>query len=373
MALSRPQNRLTSALRKVLRCLVASAILCFGAVVCTEAQDSHTNNTQDSWTVTTQYSGNNMTPCRTTETHTTSGNRRIDTLHKEVLGLSGDYQPYSDTETEAIDVNPTTKRTVVRTYTWDGNGRRNLAEVTEEEARSSAGGDIHVVRTTSTVDESGNMQVVRREVTGTTNPTPQTQQVQTTTYVGDGNGGFTPYLQIRELQKRISDHTIEITKTTLHPDPDGKWAVGEVRQGTIEEGSTMTVGDERVSRSNVNGRLSEVSRTVAKQTVDASGEQRDTVETYSLSDTDPHLSRRVTTIQQNKPSEKTSTELIEESDPGDPDSPLRAIAKTTDIFHSDPTGMEQTRVSQVRDVNGTFKIVVVQTRKSDQATPPQDH
>ena len=61
------------------------------------------------------------------------------------MGSNGEYQPDSDTETETIHVNATTTRTVVRTYSWDANGRRNLVQVTEEEARSSASGDTQVV------------------------------------------------------------------------------------------------------------------------------------------------------------------------------------------------------------------------------------
>ena len=44
-------------------------------------------------------------------------------------------------------------RTTLRTYTWDANGQRKLAKVTEEGAyRTSASGDVRVVSTTSDSD-----------------------------------------------------------------------------------------------------------------------------------------------------------------------------------------------------------------------------
>ena len=79
----------------------------------------------------------------------------------EVLGPNGRYQPDSETEKETVRVNDTTTRTVVRTYRWDANGQRKLAQVTEEEARTSASGDAQAVRTTSSSDVNGNLQVVQ--------------------------------------------------------------------------------------------------------------------------------------------------------------------------------------------------------------------
>lgn len=371
------QRRLALCATKFLLYSVTPVVVCLGIAVGTQAQNTPSTNTNESWTATTQSTHDNTAPARTTESHTTFGNRRVDHQHMEVLGPNGDYQPYWDTEKETIEVNPTTTRTVVRTYTWDANRNRKLVQVTEEESRTSTSGDTHLLRTTSNPDGNGNLQIVRREVADTTNASPETQQVQTTTYLADGNGGFTPSLQTRELQKRGADRTVEVNKTTLQPDSNGNWKISAVTEGTIkEEGKTRT-SDERVSRADLDGRLSEVSRTVVKQTENAAGEKSNTVDTYSVDvpgatrDTAEHLTRRVTTVEKNSSGEKTTGQLIEEADAGNPSAGVRVTSQTSEVAQSGPSGTQRTKVFQVRDMNGTFNVVAVQRGKTDQPVAKQ--
>src|ERR1700739_3884996 len=157
MAPSQRGNRVAVSATKLLLQSMTSLILCAGSVVSAHAQDAQPK-TNESWTVTTQTSQDNTNPSRTTESHAKSGDRSMDKQRIEVLGPDGEYQPYSDTEKKTIHVNATTTHTVVRTYSWDANGRRNLVQVTEEEARSSASGDAQAVRTTSKSDVNGNLQ-----------------------------------------------------------------------------------------------------------------------------------------------------------------------------------------------------------------------
>ena len=179
MASSQPENRVAVSATELLVKSMISVILCVGSVLCAQAQDAQQNNTNESWTATTQTSVDNTNPSRTTESHAKSGNRSVDKQSIEVLGPDGEYQPYSDTEKETIHVNATTTRTVVRTYSWDANGQRNLVQVTEEEARSSASGDAQVVRTTSNSDVNGNLQVVQRAVADTRKTSPDAQETKT--------------------------------------------------------------------------------------------------------------------------------------------------------------------------------------------------
>jgi hypothetical protein len=161
--------------------LMISLILCAGSALRARAQDAQPNDTNESWKATTQTSGENANPSRTLESHTKSGNRSVDKKRTEVLGVNGGYEPASDTETETIQVNATTTRKVVRTYRWDPDGQqRYLAAVTEEEERSSANGDTHVVSTTSNPDVNGNLQVVQREVADTRKASPDAQETRTT-------------------------------------------------------------------------------------------------------------------------------------------------------------------------------------------------
>ena len=211
----------------------------------------------ESWTATTENSVTNANPSRTTESHAKSGNRSVDKQTVEVLGPNGGYQPDFETEKETVRVDATTTRTVVRTYFWDENRRRKLAQVTEEEARSTASGDAQVVRTTSSSDLNGNLRVVQREAADTRKTSPDVQETKTTIYLADGNGGFTTARQTQELQMHSADHKLEEKKTTLLPDGNGNWKVGEVKERTIQEDGKNRTIEERVSRPDSDGRLSE--------------------------------------------------------------------------------------------------------------------
>ena len=146
----------------------------------------------------------------------------------------------------------------MRTYTWDANGQRKLAKVTEEEARTSASGDVQAGRTTSSSDLNGNLQVVQREVADTRKTSPDAQETKTTVYLADGNGGFTTSRQTQELQKRSADQKVELKKTTLLPDGNGNWEVGEVTKKSIKEDGKKRITEEQVSRPDSEGRLSAV-------------------------------------------------------------------------------------------------------------------
>jgi hypothetical protein len=354
-----------------------SVILCLGSAVWAQAQDAQPKNTNESWTATTQTSVDYSNPARTTESHTKSGNRSVDKKRVEVLGPDGRYQPDSDTETETIQVNPTTTHTVVRTYRWDANGRKYLMQVTEEEARSSASGDAHVVRTISNSDVNGNLQVVQHAVEDTRKTSPNAQETKATVYLGDGNGGLIPSLRTQELQTSGADHSVEVKKTTLVPDANGNWEVGEVKEKTIKEDGKNRTTEERVSRPDLEGRLSEVSRTVGKETETATGEKNSAVEKSSTDipgvagDGRLHLKQRVTTVEKKESDNQITEQQFEQPTPGNPSDGLRVSGKTKYTVRYAASATEQTKTIQARDANGTFNVVSVQTEKSDQVPPAQ--
>jgi hypothetical protein len=355
-----------------------SLILCAGSALCARAQDAQPNDTNESWTATTQTSAENANPSRTLESHTKSGNRSVDKKRTEVLGVNGGYEPASDTETETIQVNGTTTRTVVRTYRWDPDGQqRYLVAVTEEEERSSANGDTHVVSTTSNPDVNGNLQVVQREVADTRKTSPHAQETRTTVYNTDGSGGLTPSLETQESRTNSADHTVAVKKTTLLPDGNGKWEVGEVKEDTIKEEGKNRISEERVSRPNSEGGLSESSRTVSKETETAAGEKSSTVETYSTSipglatDGSLHLNSRATTVEKKDAGGKTTEQQVEQANPDNPNAGLQVNAKTKFTVHYAASGTQQTKTAETRDINGNFNVVYVQTGKSDQVSAEQ--
>jgi len=379
MASSQPQYQAAVTAAKLLVKSLIAVILCAGSLTGAQVNYAHPSKPKEPSTATTQTSIANTDPSRTIESHATSGDRSVDERRVEVLGPNGGYLPDHETETETIHVNATTTRTVERIYRWDANGERNLVLVTEEEARNSAGGEAHVVRTISSADLNGNVQVTQREVADTRKTSPNTQETNTTFFILDGNGGLSPSLQTQELQKHSADNSIETKKTMRWQDSSGHWQVGEVKETTVKEDGKSRTSEERISRADSEGRLSEVSRTVGKETENAAGEKSNTVETYSTyvpglaPDGGLHLNRRVTIVQNFDSSGKTTEQQVELPKPGDAIGGLQVAARTKYIVQYNGSVAQQAKATQVRDVNGTFNTVEVETQKSDRvpAVPAQ--
>jgi hypothetical protein len=381
MALSRFENPVDARSTKVvvtffIRSMVP-VIFCIGIAVCAQAQNAQPDNSNVSWTAATQTSLANTSPTRTTESHVKSGNQTVDRQIVEALGPNGQYRPSGETEKETVQVNATTTRTVVRIYSWDVNGQRNLEQVTEEEARSLASGDVHVIRTTSNSDGNGNLQVAQREVADTKKTSPNVQETKTTTYLPNGNGDLTPSLQTRELQKRGADHKVEVKKTLLQPDSSGNWQVAEVKESTIKEDNKKRTSEERISRPDSDGGFSEVSRTAGKETENAAGEKSTTVERYFTNapgvaaDGGLRLNSQETTVQKTDSGGKTTERQSKQPNPNDPNGSPQVTTKTKYTVRYAASGTDETKTTEERDINGAFNVVSVEARKSDQAPAAQ--
>jgi hypothetical protein len=378
MALSQFDVPIDASLTKFLTKSIISVIFCFAGALCAQAQNAQPSSTNESWTATAQTSVANTSPSRTTDSHVRSGNQSVDKQTVEALGPNGRYQPSLETEKETVHVNGSTTRTVVRSYSWDVNGQRNLEQMTEEEAKSSANGDVHVIRTTSESDGNGNLQVIQREVADTRKTSPDVQETKTTTYLPNGNGGLTASLQTQELKRRSADHRVEVKKTLLQPDSSGNWQVAEVKESTSKEDNKNRTSEERISRPDSEGGVSEVSRTVGKETESAAGEKSSTVETYFTnapgvaSDGGLRLNWQVTTVQKPDSNGKTTDTQREQSNPNDPNGSLQVSTKTKYTVRYAASGTEENKTIQERDINGAFNVVSVEARKSDQAPAAQE-
>jgi hypothetical protein len=372
MASWQAENRVADIVTKLLVNSMMAVVLCLGSVVYAQEQGVQQSKTNESLTAASQVSGANTNPSRTTESHNTSGDRRVDKLLVEVVGLNGTYQPDYEFEKETVQINAETSRTVERTYRWDLNGQRNLAQVTEEEARSSASGDSQKIRTTSSPDLNGKLYITQREITDTRKSSPNAQETETTFYVVDANGGSTLSLKTQEIQERSPNHTVAVKKTTLAPDINGNLQIGEITESVIKEDGKDRSSEERVLRIDSMGKLSEGSRTISKETKTAAGETSNTVEAYSTEipglavDGSLHLNRRVTTVQKDDSAGKTTEQQTEELNLDDPRAGLQVRTNLIDIVHYGASGMQQTKTIQARDVNGNWNVVSVETRKSDQ-------
>lgn len=357
---------------------ILAVALCAASAACLPAQDQQQTSGDESWTKTSENAPQYANPSRTTESHSKSGNRTVDKQKVEVRGINGGYQPSSETETETIQVDPNTTRTIVRTYQWNANGQRTLARVAEQESRATSAGSVHTDNKISAADVNGAFQLIRREVADTKTVSPGVEETKSTVYQRDSYGGFSQTAQTKELTTHNADDTVAVKKTTLQPDGNGGWQVTGVTEKTVKSDGKDRLTDERVSSSDINGNLSERLRTVSKEGENTAGEKTSTVETYSVTgpgynDGSMGLTRRVTTIQKKDANGETTEQRIDEpsygnpSDGAKPAGRARYVVKYAAPDSQQPT--QQTKVVESRDASGNYHVASTETQKSTQPVP----
>lgn len=358
----------------LLNALVVAGV-CAGGAVCVLAQDAQQSGGDESWTKTTENAAQYANPSRTTESHSKSGNRTVDRQRMEFLGPNGGYQPAVETETETVEVDATTTRTVVRTYQFDANGQRILARVSEQESRTTAGGAVRSENKISASDMNGHFQVIRREVADTKTVRPGVEETKSTVYERDSYGGFSQAEQTEEVKTKTGDESVAVKKTTLAPDGNGGWKVSGVTEKTITADGKDRTTEERFSQPDLDGRLQERTRTVAKEGKNAAGEKTSTVEKYSVfspgySDSSMHLNQRVTSIQKKDANGETTEQQIEEPSSGNPSDGTRVTGRGKYVVKYAAPGAQQatqeTKTFESRDANGNFHVVSSETEKSTQ-------
>jgi hypothetical protein len=339
---------------------------------------AQTPDSQSSWSTTTQsQSPDNLNPVRSTTRHTQSGNRSLDTQSLDRAGPDGKFVPYQDIEKETVQVNAATVRTTIRTFVRDADGSKTLFQVTEEEKQTSPDGNWRTVRTTSNPAVNGGLQLVQRDVEETRKTGPDSAETKTTTYL-PGVDGLAPAIQTDAVEKRTGAHTVETKKTTKFADGSGRWQLGEVKKSSITETGNGQKTDELVSSPDLNGKLSDVSRTVRDDTETAAGQKREVEETYSTDtpgvapDGNLHLVQRVITSQQNAPNGAQITKKqVERPDPGDPSAGLQITTTSTDSVVPGNSGAKAAVTVSVRDGNGDLQPMTVDTMKSSNVNAVQ--
>ena len=342
-----------------------------GVALWAQAPNSQTDSANTNWTSTTDSHSGDADPIRTVESHSQSGNRSIDKQSVERRGDDGGFVPYQDIEKETVQVDAATVRTTTRTFTRDADGAKKLVEVVEEE-KHTAGADSTVVRSTSDPDVNGNLQLIRRQTEQTTKTSPNVEEIKTTVQLPDVNGGLAAAVKVEERREHGANGAVESQKTTLLPDGAGNWQVGEIQRITTRQEGDRRTTDERISLPDSEGKIGEVSRTITNEASTGPGEQRNTVETYSISipgavtDGRLHLVERDITAQQTSATgQQVTQQQVEQANPGDPGSGLQVVTVTIDTVRPGASGAQATRTIQARDANGSLPVISVDTTKSD--------
>ena len=359
--------------------LVVIGAYCFCPRVFAQTSDSQTaEEPTKSWTSTTNLKGNNVNSERIIESHSQTGNRTLEQRSVEIRGSDGHFEPYQDIEKETLQVDITTMRTTTRTFGRDVNGRKTLVQVTEEETHTLPGGDSNVIRITSNPDVNGKLQPVQRKNMETKRVSTEVEETNATVMLPSANGGLAPASKMHALRKRAANDTVETETTTWLLDINRKWQLSEIRQNaTIQEAKDRRV-EERVFRSDAEGKLGEVSHVVSQDSESTSGEKRSVVETYSIDvpgnsqDGSLHLVERKTSTESSSSSGERATEQkVEQTNPGDPGAGLRVSVLVDGRMVPGPSGEQSTVTIRARDVNGSFAIVSVETTRSDKVPTVQ--
>ncbi|HSY65953.1 MAG TPA: hypothetical protein VK829_15245 [Terriglobales bacterium] len=340
--------------------------------------DTSSDDSIHSWTATTQQQlPNNLNPTRTSETHTQTGGRTSDNQSIQTMGTDGHYSPYLDVQKETVKVDANTVRTIERSFGRDADGRKTLVQVTEEEKRSLPGGEVKVTRSTSDPDGNGALKLVQREVQDVRQISPTVQETKSTLLTPSLNGGLTASMQTTERETKTSDHNVEFRKSTLLPDSNGNWQLNEVREGTIKDDGKNRTKEESVLRPGTDGNLSVVARTVSRESQNAAGEKRATVETYA---SDPgsgmdglRLEQRVVTVhRQGDDGMQSTDQQVEQRNPGQPNDGLRVTEQAIDIVRPGTGGTtRETQTVRSLDSNGDLGVVSVDTRRQESAPAVQ--
>jgi hypothetical protein len=363
---------------KVLTIAVALGLLVSPFVWAQAGGSGSRGYTDQSWSSSSQQSDptGTVNPTRTKESHKEGGGRTVDKQSVERL-MDGSYQPYLDSEQESVRVNDTTVRTIHRTYGRSPDGQKVLTQVTEEETRTLPGGTQKVVRTTSNPDANGGLQVVQREVQESKQTSSAVRETNTTVLTPDLNGGFTPSLRTQSRETKTNDRTVQFKTSTLAPDGNGNWQLNEVREGVIkDDGAQGKTKEERVLRPGSDGNLAVTNRTVTREAQNATGEKRQTVESYSadLPGTSPdglQLNQRVTTVQRRTAGGgETTEERVDQRNAASPGDNLRTTQRAIDIVRpASGNTNNETRTVQTLGASGDLGTVWVDTRKIQNSAP----
>jgi hypothetical protein len=325
-----------------------------------------------SWSAASQQESpdGHINPTRTTRSHTEAEGRVIDRTTVEMLGPDGRYVPYYETQKESERINDTATRNVERTFGLDADGNRTFIQETREESLRMSDGEEKVTRTDSSPDADGRLRVVRRELEDSKRVSAGVRVTNTIVLTPDVNGGLSPSVQTEQRETRGSGDTLRFTKSTLLPDGNGGWTLAELREGITKQDGGSTSTERSVMRTDSNGHLSLVERTVETQ-ARTSGETSDTTDTYSTNvpgqagDDSLQLVQHATTVQRtNWNSALSTTRRVEQPNPGDPNGGLQVTLETIDIVLPGNGAANETRTVFAPNAEGQLGEILVDVGKT---------
>ncbi len=358
----------------------ALLLLLLAVTVLAQSNTDQQSESDQSWRTsgTLQDQAGTSNPTRVTQSHKVADGKTVDVETLENKGINRDTEIYGQTETETVKVNASTTRIITRHYVTNSDGQKVVNGVSVEEKHELPDGSASVVRTLSSPDANGSLQVTRREVEKTVQTSPDERTTDTTVLLPSPNGGFTPSVRTHEVQKQVQPGTTEYTRSVSLRDGSGSWQVNEVRHGTVQKEGDSETRQESVSRLNADGKMALTEKTVSKETA-SDGQQRKQVQKFSTNmdglttypDGQMHLDRQVTTVTRTGPGgQQITTESVDQRSQAAPDGELRPSQRVLDISSTGLAGVKQQTVTiQSASPNGGMNTVWVDTKTTTGSGP----
>jgi len=358
-------------------CIVAAlgAHLCCPKTFAQISDPTRTDRSEKSWSSTaTRDILAARIPVQVTESHSQNGDQSWDQRSVRTPGIDRDLLPYQEMEIVTSQVDAGIARTTTRLFGRDGNGARSIIQLTEEEKHELPDGTSTLVSTTFNPDVNGRLLLVKQEIVEAKTIGDGIQETKMTVMLPNVDGALAPALKSDEVLTRRTDGTAESKKLIFVTDGTGNWPLNEVHTITTRQEGANRTREERVSRRDSEGKLSDVSDVVTKESDSNGGEKRITVDTYSIDvpgtpqDGKLHRIERATTFAKNDAVGQTIQQTVERLNPGDPGVGLRpSILVDGKTIRASSEDLSTVTI-RARDVNGSYGIVYVDTTKWERST-----
>jgi hypothetical protein len=247
-----------------------------------------------------------QSPVTTTVTKTPGG---ADVQTVTVPGINGGSRSLVDQVTETTRLNANTTRTTTKIYGQDADGNRQLIGIKQTDTTDLGDGKSRSVTNDSQLDNNGQMNVTRREVSETvpTGPNSETTNVSVFTAAGQASGQLALSQKMREVKRKTKDgeHTVS---TLSRPDENGSWATTQKTETTTTKGAGgATTEQKNLYEINADGKLSLSQSVITHDWKAKDGQEHQTVSTYmnppgaTLNGGGLQLMQQVSTVKTVKP------------------------------------------------------------------------
>lgn len=253
---------------------------------------------------------------------------------------------------------PAATQTIREVFDFDLEHRRRLVETVESLREILPEGDT-AVHTTWAPDVNGRHAVLSRQVERTRWSPSGGHQTETMLFVPHLNEALRETERSLYEERRAGAGVVEHESTYSVRDVNGRWQPVETRRGEAREiGGSERIDDETVQRLDVNGKLVDDERTVARS-YSANAQDHAVIEIYTRSDGRLVLSERVhRTTTATPDGGRYTVEEVEGRNPVASSDPLRVIRRIVTTARRASTGgwVTEQEVFE-RDVNGRLLLV----------------